>query len=97
MTLREEILRSSGLLNEGVVNDHAFSALKNFRNTLNNHELAYEFESKAVYAMENGEEDNIPVFIQEAKLYMKYLDGLVEMIDEEKKLINTKIDEIKGR
>ena len=92
MTLREEILTASGVLNESA--EDALSDLKNFRKALKAHSFAYGFEEKAVDALENNNKDIIPLFISDAKICRRDLGFIAELISKEQELISEKINEV---
>ena len=97
MTLREEILLTSGVLKESA--EDALSDLKKFRKDLEQHRFAYGFEEKVVDALENGQKGDVgdlAAYIQEAKQCIRFLDGIVELIKNEQKLISEKINEVWG-
>lgn len=91
MTLREMFM-SSEALKESV--EDALPSLKRFRKDLEQHKFAYGFEEKVVDALENGHNEDISAYIQEAKQYIKFLGGMAELIKDEQKLISEKINEV---
>ena len=93
MTLREEVLLHSGILNES--DEDILSNLKNFRKDLERHEFAEKFEADAVDAIMDNKKELLPVFISKAKQWSYYLDGIVELIKKEQNLLSEKIEEVK--
>lgn len=91
MTLREMFI-SSEILKESA--EDALSSLKRFRKDLERHAFAYGFENKVVDALENGHNEDIGAYVQEAKQYIKFLGGIAELIKDEQKLISEKINEV---
>ena len=93
MTLREEILSRSGILNES--DEEILSNLKNFRKDLERHEFAEKFESDAVDAIMDNKRELLSVFISRAKQWSYYLDGIIDLIKKEQNLLSEKIEEVK--
>lgn len=93
MTLREEILSRSGILNES--DEEVLSNLKNFRKDLERHEFAEKFESDAVDAIMDDKRELLSVFISRAKQWSYYLDGIIDLIKKEQNLLSEKIEEVK--
>ena len=95
MTLREEIMLHSGVLEEDSwVSENAMSALKTFTRSLERHEFLNNFENKAVEALENGQKDDINAFVMEAKQYMKFLANIASLVGQEQKAISESIDNV---
>lgn len=93
MTLREEVLSHSGILNES--DEDILSSLKNFRKDLERHELAEKFEADAVNAIIDGKKELLPFLISKAKQWDYYLGGIIELIKKEQNLLSEKIEEAK--
>ena len=93
MTLREEILSHSGILNES--DEDILSNLKNFRKDLERHEFAGKLESDAVDAIMDNKRELLSVFISRAKQWSYYLDGIIDLIKKEQNLLSEKIEEVK--
>lgn len=93
MTLREEILSHSGILNES--DEDILSNLKKFRKDLEHHEFSEKFENDAVDAIMNNKKEFLPVFVSKASQWIDYLGGIVELIKKEQNLLSEKIEEVK--
>ena len=92
MTLREEVLSRSGILNES--DEDALSSLKSFRKDLMRHEFAEKFETDAVNAIMDNKKELLPFLISKAKQCNFYLDGIIELIKKEQNLLSEKIEEV---
>ena len=93
MTLREEILSRSGILNES--DEDILNNLKAFRKDLERHEFAEKLESDAVDAIIENKKELLPVYISRAGQWIKYLGGISELIKKEQNLLSEKIEEVK--
>ena len=92
MTLREEILSRSGILNES--DEDVLSSLKSFRKDLMRHGLAEKFETDAVNAIMDNKKELLPFLVSKAKQWSFYLDGIIELIKKEQNLLSEKIEEV---
>ena len=94
MTLREEILSRSGILNEASESEFdTFAVLKKFSEALNRHEYANGFEEKVIDAiMDNNKDVTVPYFTK-ARQCIAFLEQITEAIKKEQEAISEKIKE----
>ena len=94
MTLREEILSRSGILNEASESEFdTFAVSKKFSDALRHHEYANGFEEKVIDAiLDNNKDITVPYFTR-ARQCITFLGQIAEAIKKEQELISEKISE----